>query len=101
MKSSEITSPWARFAFIALSFIWAASGWGVLLHGGFHVQTAKYTSNTTFVDGLGAVFMAYVFLCLAVVAASVVLQSLKANKLAYVIVLLLGLGAPCIFLLQI
>ena len=45
--------------------------------------------------------MAYVFLSLAVVAALVVLQSLKANKLAYIIVLLLGLGAPCIFLLQI
>jgi|GEM_PF-2256006 len=100
MKSSEITSPWARFVFIALAVIWAASGWGVLLHGGFHVQTAKYTSNTTFVDGPGAVFMAYVFLCLAVVAASVVLQSLKASKLAYVIALLLGFGSPCIFLLQ-
>lgn len=99
MKASNIRSIWARLAFVALSVFWVAAGWFVLLQGGFH-KTYKYSKETTFVDGAGAVFMAYVFLLLATIAASVVLQSLGARRWAFVMLVIVFLVPPCLFLLR-
>ena len=84
MNTQTIRSLWARIAFLLLSIGWAAAAWFVLLQGGFH-RTQKYSTETTFVGGVGGVFKAYVFLLLATVAAWVVLQSLSARRSAYFI----------------
>lgn len=97
MSSSTIQSNWARFAFIALAILWATTGWFVLLYGGFY-SSHKYSQITTFVDGLGAIFMAYLFLLLAAVALAVVLQSFAVRRNAYVALGLLIFVPPCSFL---
>jgi hypothetical protein len=99
MTPSNIHSFWARVAFFALSVFWAAAGWFVLLEGGFH-KTYKYTRETTYVDGAGAVLMAFLFLLLATIAAGVLLQSIGARRSAFVALVLLVLVPPCLFLLQ-
>lgn len=100
MNSTQIRSPWARLAFLVLSVFWAASGWFVLLQGGFH-RTYKYSKETSFVDGAGGVFMALLFLFLAMIAASVVLQSLGARRSAFVVLGLIIFVPPSWFLLHI
>jgi hypothetical protein len=99
MQPSNIRSPWARFAFLALSAFWAAAAWFVLLQGGFH-KTSKYSRDTSFVGGAGGVFMAAVFLLLAGIAAGIFLQSIGARRSAFVALVLLVLVPPSIFLLQ-
>lgn len=99
MNPSDIRAPWARFAFFALSVFWAAAGWFVLLQGGFH-KTYKYSRETTFVDGAGAVLMACLFLLLATIAGGVLLQSLGARRWAFVVLVLVVLAPPCLFLLR-
>ena len=59
------------------------TGWFVLRYGGFYTSH-KYSQITTFVDGLGAIFMAYLFFLLATVALAVVLQSFAVRRNAYV-----------------
>lgn len=97
MKRSNIRSPWARLAFLALSVFWAAAAWLILLQGGFH-KTVKYSRNTTFVGGAGGVFMAGVFLLLAGIAAGIFLQSIGARRSAFVALVLLVLVPPVLFL---
>ena len=100
MNASDIRSPWARFAFFALSVCWAAAGWFVLLQGGFH-KTYKYSRETTFVNGSGGMFMAGLFLLLAAIAAAVLLQSIGARRWAFLAVILVILVPPCLLLLQV
>jgi hypothetical protein len=99
MKPSSIRSPWARFAFLALGAFWAAAGWFVLLQGGFH-KTFKHSRETIFVGGAGGVFMAFVFLLLAAIAAGIFLQSIGARRSAFAALLMLVLVPPCLFLLR-
>lgn len=99
MNASDVRSPCARLAFFALSVFWAAAGWFVLLRGGFQT-THKYSRETTFVGGPGAVFMAYVFLTLATVAAAILLQSIGARRSAFLALVLVMLVPPCVFLLR-
>ena len=99
MKAQTSRSAWARTAFAILSVAWAAAAWFVLVQGGVH-QTHKYSRETTFVGGAGGIFMAYVFLLLATVAAWIVLQSLGARRSAYVIPALLYLAPPVFLLLR-
>ena len=99
MNTQTVRSPWARIAFVILSIGWAAAAWFVLLQGGFH-RTQKYSTETTFVGGAGGVFMAYVFLLLATVAAWVVLQSLSARRSAYFIPASIYLLPPVLLLLR-
>ncbi|MDH2918637.1 MAG: hypothetical protein PXX73_05535 [Sideroxydans sp.] len=94
MINAPIKSNWARFAFIALAILWLTTGWFILLYGGFY-SSHKYSQITTFVDGLGAIFMAYLFLLLATVALAVVLQSFAVRRNAYVALGLLIFLPPC------
>lgn len=98
MNASNIRSIWARLTFIALSGMWAAASWFILLQGGFH-KTYKLSKETTFVDGNGAVFMAFVFLLLATIAASVFLQSLGVRQWAFVVLAIVFWVPPILFLL--
>ena len=98
MNTQTIRSPWARIAFFLLSIGWGAAAWFVLLQGGFH-RTQKFSTETTFVAGLGGVFIAYVFLFLATVAAWVVLQSLSARRFAYLIPASIYLLPPVLLLI--
>lgn len=98
MKNPTIKSNWARFAFIVLALLWATTGWFILLYGGFYTSH-KYSHVTTFVDGLGAIFMAYLFLLLATVALAVVLQSFTVRRNAYVALGLLMFVPPCLLLI--
>lgn len=98
MSNAPIKSNWARFAFITLAILWLTTGWFVLLYGGFYTSH-KHSQITTFVDGLGAIFMAYLFLLLATVALAVVLQSYAARRNAYVVLGLLMFVPPCGFLI--
>ncbi|MGB7649684.1 MAG: hypothetical protein WBL62_00605 [Gallionella sp.] len=99
MSNSTIKSNWARCAFIMLALLWATTGWFVLRYGGFYTSH-KYSQITTFVDGLGAIFMAYLFFLLATVALAVVLQSFAVRRNAYVALGLLMLVPPCGFLIR-
>ena len=99
MKASEIKSPWARFGLIVLSLMWTATAWFILIQGGFH-KTYKYTRDTTFVDGASAVFMAYLFLCLAVISLCIVLASFGSKRIAYVAIVMGMLVPPMVFLLS-
>ncbi len=98
MNAANIRSPWARFAFFALSVFWAVAGWFVLLQGGFH-KTYKYTRDSTFVTGASAVFMAFIFLLLASIAAGILLQSLGTRRSMLLAGVLVILVPPCLFLL--
>ena len=97
MRNSNIRSPWAKFAFFALSVFWAVVGWYVLLQGGFHT-THKYTRETTYVDGAGAIVMAYIFLLLATVSSGVILESINARRSAYAALIFFFLVPPLILL---
>jgi len=99
VNSQTIRSPVARIIFAILSVCWAGAGWFVLIEGGFH-QTHKYSRETTFVGGPGGIFMAYLFLLLATVAAWIVLQGLGMRRSAYAIPALLYLGPPLLLLIQ-
>ena len=99
VNSQAIRSPVARIIFAILSVCWAGAAWFVLIEGGFH-QTHKYSRETTFVGGAGGVFMAYLFLLLATVAAWIVLQGLGMRRSAYAIPALLYLGPPLLLLIQ-
>ena len=94
-----IHSTLARIAFTVLSLFWGAAGWFVLLQGGFH-KTYRFSKETTFVGGAGGVFMAYLFLLMATIAAFVVLQSIRARRLVFVLIGLMYLVPPIVFLLR-
>lgn len=94
-----IHSTLARIACTALSLFWGAAGWFVLLQGGFH-KTYRFSKETTFVGGASGVLMAYLFLLLATIAAFVVLQSIRARRIAFVLLALMVLAPPIVFLLQ-
>ncbi len=94
--TQPITSNWARFGFVVLTFFWVAAGWFVVLQGGF-ATAPKRSTHVTFVGGAGGAFMACVFLVLATVAAAVVLQSLRAPRLAYAVLVLLVFGPACAY----
>jgi hypothetical protein len=95
----RVSSPWARFAFMALSAFWTAAGWSILLEGGFY-KSYKYSKETTYVDGPSAVVMAYLFLLLATIAAAIVLQSIGARRSAFIGLIVIILGSPGLFLLR-
>ncbi len=90
-----ITSKRARFAFAVLALFWAAAGWFVVLQGGF-ATAPKRSTHVTFVGGAGGALMAGLFLLLATIAAAVVLQSLRAPRAAYVVLVLLVFGPVCL-----
>jgi len=90
----------ARLAFAVLTLFWGAAGWFFLIQGGFH-KTYRFSKETTFVDGPGAIAVAATFLLLACISAAVVLQSLHARRGVYGVVILAILLPPCLFLLNI
>jgi hypothetical protein len=98
MKRTEIRSLWGRAACLALAIFWAGAGWFILLQGGFH-GGRKYTAATTFVDGGSAVFMAGLFLLLGALAGSVVLQSMRAPRWVFAVLVLVVAGPALVFLL--
>ena len=79
MTRTHLRSPWARWAFLVLSLFWLGGAWLVLLQGGFH-RTVKYSTETTFVGGLGGGFMAALFLVLSFIAGLVALRGLAHER---------------------
>ncbi len=53
MKKPELQSPWARWAFVGLSAMWAMGGWMILLAGEF-TKTYRYSRHSVWVDGPAA-----------------------------------------------
>ena len=98
MSNAPIKSNSARFAFIVFAILWATTGWFVLWYGGFYTSH-KYSHVTTFVDGLGAIFMAYVLLLLATVSLAVVLQSFAVRHNSYIALVALMFIPPSWFLI--
>lgn len=80
LPGSNLRSPWARLAFGVLSVFWLGAAWLVLLNGGFH-KTVKYSTETTFVGGLGGGFMALLFLVLSFIAGLVASRGLAGERL--------------------
>lgn len=81
VPGSNLRSAWARLAFGLLSAFWLGAAWLVLLQGGFH-RTVKYSTETTFVGGLGGGLMAALFLVLSFIAGLVAVGGLAAERRA-------------------
>lgn len=80
VQDTSLRSPWARLAFGVLSVFWLGAAWLVLLDGGFH-KSVKYSTETTFVGGLGGGFMAVLFLVLSFIAGLVASRGLAGERL--------------------
>jgi len=99
MNNPPIRSPWARLAFAVLCLFWLAAAWLVLLEGGFH-KTVKYSTETTFVGGLGGVFMAGLFLLMSAIAGLVVLRGFTPRRLWHAAWFAAILGPAALFVLN-
>lgn len=99
-ENPTIRSIWAKAAFMMLGIFWASVGWFILVQGGF-TTTQKYSHQTTYVDGAGAIFVAFVFLILANVSIAIVFQNAASKRPSIFFILSAALlMPPVIFLLQ-
>jgi hypothetical protein len=78
--------------------VWLCAGWYILLTGGFY-SNPRYSERITYVDGAGAVFMAFVLLSLAAISSVVILERLNVRRLASYALSAGILGLPVAYLL--
>lgn len=98
MKKMTTLEAIAHLAMAALSIVWVAFAWHVLITGGFS-KGVRYSKATTYVDGAGAVLMAYLMLSLACIALAGILKRLGAPRPCGIVVSILLLGSPLVYLL--
>ena len=91
-------SLWVKAVFVALALMWGATGWVILLQGGF-TKGYKHSRHTLFVDGWAGAAMALVLLLLAAIALAVVLQSVRARPWCHALSVTLILGVPLVYLM--
>ncbi|MBL8405240.1 MAG: hypothetical protein JNL16_11915 [Dechloromonas sp.] len=89
-----IRSRAGRWALLALAVLWGLAGWWIIVDGGLMLSVGKRSQNPALIDGGQALFMAAVFLLLSTVTAAAVLQSLRAGRLWYGLLLIANLGLP-------
>lgn len=89
-------SVWAKAVFVGLALMWGATGWVILLQGGF-TKGFKHSSHTIDVSGWAATLMALIFLLLSAIAAAVVLQSLRSRLWCHALSVAAILGVPLLY----
>jgi hypothetical protein len=67
-------------AYGALAAMWVAAAWFLLLQGGFHTRQARYSRETTFVDGPLGLLMVAVFLALAAIALALLVNAVWGRR---------------------
>lgn len=77
--------------------VWVCAGWGILSGGGFY-STPRHTHDTVYVDGPGAVLMAFLFFALAAIGTAVIMKRLNASRAARVAMAVAVLGVPVAYL---
>lgn len=91
---------WSVLGYSALGVmcsVWLCAGWYILLTGGFY-SNPRYSERITYVDGAGAVVMAFVFLCLAAIGSGVILERLEVPRWASYALSSAILGMPVVYL---
>lgn len=94
----EVHSVWGKLALFLCSIMWTATGWWIIISGGF-TKSYKLSNATTYVDGNPAVLMAYLFFVLGSVGAIAAVQSWKPNRTVYGIMTTLIVGVPTLYLM--
>jgi hypothetical protein len=77
--------------------VWLCAGWAILFGGGFH-STPRHTHDTAYVDGPGAVLMAFLFFALAAIGTAVIMRHLNALRAVSAAVPAAMLGLPAAYL---
>ena len=95
--ANVLKSSWGKIALSLCAVMWTATGWWILVSGGF-TRSYRLSKATTYVDGLPAVLMAMLFFTLATVTAWVILESLKPQKGIYALFALVMIGLPGLYL---
>lgn len=94
----SIQSAWGKLAIFLCSMMWTATGWWIILSGGF-TKSFKLSSATTYVDGTPAVVMAYLFFVLGTIGVWVAVQSWNPKRDVYGTIATLIVGAPTLYLI--
>ena len=94
-----ILSKAARVAVGALCALGLLGGWLILLSGGFHHMSSRYSRDTTFVGGMPAIFMAAVFFTLSAVALAALLQAFNCSRPGWFFLCGIVLVPPLLFCL--
>ena len=80
-----------------MCLVWAGAGWTILFAGGFY-STPRHTHDTAYVDGAGAVVMAFLFFALAAIGTAVIMRHLNALRAVSAAVPAAMLGLPAAYL---
>lgn len=98
MEPRMIRSPWARLAFCGLAVMWSLAGWLILIDRGF-TKSVRHSTETTRVDGVPGVALAFLFILLSAIAVAVVLTSLQIRDRWIAATAALVVAAPAAYLL--
>lgn len=91
-----IRSRAGRRALLVLALLWAVAGWWIVVDGSLMLSLGRRSRNAALIDGGQALFMAAVFLSLSTLTAAAVLQSLRAGRRWYGVLLCANLGLPIV-----
>jgi hypothetical protein len=100
-SNKEKLDRWSAIGYSALGImcgVWLCAGWYILLVGRFYSEP-RYSQRVTYVDGAGAVCMAFLFLNLAAISSVVILERLNVRGVAGYALSAAILGLPVAYLL--
>ncbi len=89
----------AKISVAALGALGYLGGWLILYLGGFHHAPHRYSRETTFVAGPGAVVMALICFALALVGAAALVQARGGGRRAHALAAAAVVLPPLAFLL--
>lgn len=94
----SIKSLWGKAALSLCAIMWAATGWWIVITGGF-TKSFRHSPHTIYVDGPPALAMAYLFFLLATTAVWSAVQSWKPKRFIYGAISVAIMGAPTVYLI--
>ena len=100
MKPSQTLSKGALVAVAALCLLGLIGGWLILLSGGFHHMTTRYSKESVFVDGAPALLMATISFMMSVIAVAAFLQAINSSRFWYYLLCGMVIIPPLLFSLR-
>lgn len=82
----------------AMCVIWIVYGWHIIRQGGFYSKP-RHSHVTTYVDGIGATFMAFVMFSLAGICTAIILKRFNAPHIVSAVMTAAIVGSPLVYLL--